>query len=207
MENIKVSQVFKILHGIYDLDYVKPCCNERYLHHYFTEKIQKHYPIVYEDFSKSKMHPEWATANQIRLNGGKYKKENKIYITKNDGSSGFIDFAIGDYCNPLIGIEFKLCKSWAFQSIVFDFMKLMDSANQIQKAISFSIICRDNELSNRLNDNIINTTIVELEKRLGSSLSTNREFLFWIIEVSVKSKDKKSWYCTNINDKFIRGIP
>ena len=74
MENIKESQVFKILNEIADMNIVKLCHNERYLHHYFTEKIQKDYPIIYNDLNKSKLHPEWATAIKNYRNGGKYKK-------------------------------------------------------------------------------------------------------------------------------------
>ncbi|NLJ82045.1 MAG: hypothetical protein GX330_02840, partial [Bacteroidales bacterium] len=93
--------------------------------------MQKKYPICYDNLLHSKLHPEWATS-------GKYKKSEKEYLIDEKGTCGFIDFAIGDYENPDLCIEFKHNKSWNFQSIVFDFMKLMDSNNKMKSAISFS---------------------------------------------------------------------
>jgi hypothetical protein len=45
MDSIKDSQTFKILNEIANMNFVIPCYNERYLHHYFTEKIQKDYSL------------------------------------------------------------------------------------------------------------------------------------------------------------------
>lgn len=207
MKDIVEHKIFDILMSMYNMNIINPCLNERYLHHYFTEKIQKEYPIVFNDLNKSKLHPEWATANQSRLNGGKYKKNGKMYEIDDNGTSGFIDFALGDYDNPQMGIEFKCNKSWHFQSIVFDYMKLMDNNNSLQKIISFSIIYRENKLSNRLTLNKINETITELRNRLNARLGTNRSFIFWIVEIAVNSNEKNSWYCTNLNEKFLKGIP
>ena len=114
---------------------------------------------------------------------------------------------LGDYHNPKYGIEFKCTKSWNFQSIVFDYMKLMDSNNLLQKSMSFLIIYRENKFSNRLNIDKINETINELINRLNERLEIKRPFLFWIIEISVKTKGITSWYCNNLNEKFLSGIP
>jgi hypothetical protein len=207
MESIKESKVYEILNQIADLNFenVKPCCNERYLHHYFSEKIQKYYPIVYEDITKSQLHPEWATAIKGFRNGGKYKKVGNEYKIDDNGTSGFIDFAIGNYEKPEFGIEFKFCKSWNFQSVVFDYMKLLDSTNSIKKAISFSIIYRQNNFSNKLPKEL-NKTISELQKRLGDRMESKRPFLFWIIEI-VQNGKKQSWICDSIKKKFVSGFP
>lgn len=204
MEYTKTQQqVIDILTGIYNLNITNPCYNERYLHHYFTEKIQKTYQVVYDNLLLSQLHPEWATK-------GMYKKKDgeKEYQIDENGTSGHIDFALGNHVNPDLGIEFKHNKSWIFQSIVFDFMKLMDSKNKIESAISFSIIYREKELSDKL-ENELNKTIDELINRLGSRLDKNRPFLFWIIEVAHKSKtkQKKSWFCNNLDKKFMFGSP
>lgn len=203
----KYEEVLKILNEIYNLDFNEFCANERYLHHYFSKLIQEKNPIIYNDLTNCKLHPEWATANQFRVNGGKYKNENKIYIIHNNGTSGFIDFVLGEYNNPLIGIEFKSSKSWNFQSIVFDYMKLLDKSNNIRTVISFSIIYREKGLSNKLTLEKINETIFELKKRLNGRLNLNRKFLFWIVEISLNSKVKNSWYCTNLDKNFSVGIP
>lgn len=207
MENLAIRQIIEVLTNIYNLNIQVPCLNERYLHHYFTKKIQSEYSIILNELNKSKLHPEWATANQYRLNGGKYKKNNNEYEINDNGTSGFIDFALGNYNNPQICIEFKCNKSWSFQSIVFDYMKLMDKNNELQQAVSFSIIYRDIKLSNELNLNKINETISELKKRLNKRLATNRRFIFWIVEIAIETKRKRSWYCTNLDEKFLIGIP
>lgn len=197
MKYTKTQQyVIDILTDIYNLNITDFCQNERYLHHYFTEKIQKEFPIIYDNLYQSKLHPELATE-------GEYKKEGKEYITAEKGTCGHIDFAIGNYNNPDLGIEFKHNKSWIFQSMVFDFMKLMDSDNKIKSAISFSIIYREKELSNQL-ENELNKTIDELINRLANRLDKNRPFLFWIIEIAHKSKikQKRSWFCNNLDEKF-----
>jgi hypothetical protein len=99
MKKIKDSIMFNILNEIYNMNFVKPCCNERYLHHYFTKQIQEYYPIVYEDINQCKLHPEWATSNKYR-SGGKYKKDGNEYVIDDNGTSGFIDFALGEYDKP-----------------------------------------------------------------------------------------------------------
>ena len=118
--------VCKFLKEVYDLTYIDPCCNERYLHHYFSQRIKDSFPVDYVDYKRSSLHPEWATANSIRPKGGKYKKENNKYFVNDAGTSGFIDFALGNYENTELGIEFKVCESFKFESLVFDYMKLMD---------------------------------------------------------------------------------
>lgn len=207
MKSIKISKTLDILTNICYLKIIKPCQNERYLHHYFTEKMQKYFPIYLEDITKSKLHPEWATANQIRINGGKYKKIGNRYEIDNDGTSGFIDFVLGDYNNPEIGIEFKSNSSWKFESIVFDYMKLMDINNPLQTAISFSIIYRENGPSNKLKLDIINKTIEEFKNRLNERLDKSRPFLFWIVEIAHKRDKINSWYCKNLEQEFKIGIP
>lgn len=206
MSDLIVSQVFNTLMNIYNLNIVNPCKNERYLHHFFTKKIQKVCPIVYTDLDMCKLHPEWATSNQLR-NGGKYKKSGNKYVIDENGTSGFIDFALGNYKNPEIGIEFKSIESWQSQSIVFDYMKLLDGNNHLKKAVSVSIIYRKNKLSNRLTLSKINETITELKGRLESRLDTNRPFLFWIIEIDYNNNKRMSWYCKNLNDSFNKGVP
>jgi hypothetical protein len=82
-------------------------------------------------------------------------------------------------------------------------MKLLYDANSIQKAISFSIIYRENKLSNKLTFDKINETIEECIKRLDRKLDKDRPFLFWIIEIAQKSHQKKSWYCDNLDTRFV----
>jgi hypothetical protein len=86
-------------------------------------------------------------------------------------------------------------------------MKLMDKCNPLKKAISISIIYRDKKLSTKLTLNKINESITELSNRLNVRMDINRPFLFWIIEIAYNNKKKESWYCRNLNEKFLNGIP
>lgn len=202
----KTDEIFlsvsKILEDISNLNFSNPCCNERYLHHYFSQKIQEAFPVLYEDYKKSLLHPEWATANKIRTKGGKYRKNANEYCCDKFGTSGFIDFVIGDYEEPELGIEFKVRNSWNSESLIFDYMKLMDNRNSIKSSISFAIIFRENNLSNRLNISKMNSVLSALEDRLKNGLLADRKFLFRIVEIAAKSQEKRSWYCNNLNKKF-----
>ena len=76
------------------------------------------------------MHPEWPTFKKgTGLKYSKYKKINGKYQPYEEGSAGFIDFAIGDYNEPEIGIEFSLKYGWSNEAIVYDFLKLLDKNN------------------------------------------------------------------------------
>jgi hypothetical protein len=155
--------------------------NERYLHHYFSRKIQKYYPICYNDVITSKLHPEWPTS-----------------------SAGFIDFAIGNYLHPEIAIEFKAGFGWETEGIVFDFMKLMDTANPFKECISFNIIYRDKGLSRDLDTTKVNEAkdIFIFQTRLGCRLAKDRKFQFWIVEIANQGTQKRIWYMDDIVDLY-----
>lgn len=162
--------------------------NERYLHHYFSHIIQKEYPITFD--TNSKLHPEWATCIEgIRNDGGRYKyqindKDKKEYTApETGGSTGFIDFALGDYNNPDYGIEFKMSMQCNKEGLIFDYMKLLDRRNKIQKAISVAVyyghashsrFCEINELEKCLN---------EARKRLGNQIDNLRYHWFVVLEI------------------------
>ncbi len=74
------------------------------------------------------------------------KKENKVYLPNKNGGAGFIDFAIGDYNEPGIGIGFSLKYGWSHEEIVYDFLKLLDKKNPFKVSISFNIIFREKRL-------------------------------------------------------------
>ncbi|MCD6506565.1 hypothetical protein J7M22_08050, partial [Candidatus Poribacteria bacterium] len=104
--------------------------NERYLHHFFSHILQKKYNMLNlsGDNGNITLHPEWPTyKEQTKLDYGRYKKVNGKYYPDKNGTAGFIDFAIGDYNKPDIGIEFSLKYGWSHEEIVYDFLKLLDS--------------------------------------------------------------------------------
>jgi hypothetical protein len=182
--------------------------NERYLHHYLSNILQKKHKIVYEKLFESRLHPEWPTyKEQTKLNYGRYKfiKDKKEYsILVNNGTAGFIDFAIGDYNKPEIGIELTSKFGWNNEEIIYDFMKLLDRRNPFKKVLSFNIIYRENMLvkgKNLINlENKIDQTIGIVKKRLGSYFNEDIEIFFWIVEISKKgSKKLNSWYWDDIS--------
>lgn len=190
------------------------CQNERYLHHYYSKNIQEFFNIDFRNLRESQLHPEYPTyKNSTRIFYSKYRKndENKYIIAKNDdkGSSGFIDFAIGDYKEPEFAIEFTSKYGFSSEDLTFDFLKLLDSNNRPFKGvISFNLIYREKELSKYgRKDNIekalenIRAEILDKSRGRNLDIAENRIYLFWIIEIDENGK-KRSWFCTDINKKF-----
>lgn len=176
--------------------------NERYLHHSFSHEVQSKstYNLDYGNRCQSTFHPEWTTQ-------GLYQAENGVYqLAQDKGTPGNIDFVLGNYCHPEYAIEFKHSLGWIHNPLVFDYMKLLDSANQIQKAISVAVIFRKNDLSTQLTDDKVNETIGDLKERFGGKHElSDRPFLFLIIEVAPKSDKSqrfRSWYCNNLTKGF-----
>jgi hypothetical protein len=211
MNNMK--EVIEILKGIFGATVIpNHCQNERYLHHYFSRKIQECYPINYNNVVNSKLHPEWPTyKTSTGIYCGRYKNVNGNYqIDDTEGTAGFIDFAIGDYYQPEIAVEFKTGFGWNTEGIVFDFMKLMDAKNPFKTCVSFNIIFRDNGLAQggflaALNGQIDGAK-QEFQQSLGGRLAADREFLFWIVEIAANG-DKRSWYLRHLKGNFTEGIP
>jgi hypothetical protein len=161
--------------------------NERYLHHYFSQQVQRFYPV---DFANPKLHPEWTTR------GSYNDKEN---------NTGNFDFAV-EYGNcddkaNLIAVEFKLFEGWNGDGVVWDYVKLLDKRNaDIKCAISLCIINRPDGLAQggRLERLIrrINDTIADVKDLLGDKLATDRPFLFVVAE---KYKaEVRLWYLNNL---------
>jgi hypothetical protein len=122
--------------------------NERYLHHHFSHQLQGVVPNPLDlggTTEQIALHPEWPTYKQSigRLNFGRYAKRNDNYFPVRDGKKGgFIDFALGNYSNPEIGIEFKLTFGWNREPLIFDYVKLLDRQNPFKKVVSFTVLMR-----------------------------------------------------------------
>jgi hypothetical protein len=177
--------------------------NERYLHHVFSHALQQAGPpdeVNLLDYRGPipgiTLHPKWPTYKESTglLNGGRYvRKDKKTFMPIEDGrKGGFIDFALGDYQSPEIGVEFMLKPSWSNEETVFDYMKLLDSRNSSFKhVVSFGIILRvnglppDAERYRRLADE----AIVEATRRLDQFYREDgREICFVITEVASDSR-------------------
>lgn len=204
--------------------------NERYLHHRFSYLVQKgtDYKINLSN-EESTFHPEWATTIKKRddePDGGVYR-DGGIYALgsngyyepreklkepkKNDlrdnqketdyGSSGFIDFTIGNYNEPLYAIEFKMAKSMDAKGFVFDYMKLLDSRNKIKEGvISLSVVLGR---KTKLEVKDLDGNLKLAKEKLGEYLTKpqDRKVLFYVIQIN-EGEQPCEWKCENIETGF-----
>jgi hypothetical protein len=230
-----MMEILEVLKNIYSAS-IEPDSrhNERYLHHYLSNKLQnigsqQKYFICYDDIKNSSLHPEWPTKKAVKnvetSECGKYRYDNeekKYKVDDVNGTAGFIDFTIGKYEHPEIGIELKASSGWRGKAITYDMMKLMDSRNPFKKVISYNIIFRKDELPQETTgdfksfENAIAKSLSDYQGELNVGekkyYAKDREYLFWIIEIG--KNRKRSWYCSNYNilslpspDEFIIGDP
>ena len=189
--------------------------NERYLHHDFTHQLQNKYDLLNLTNEKTKiiLHPEWPTyKKQTDLKYGRYKKnkETKQYLPDEKGTAGFIDFAIGDYKAPYIGIEFLMSFGWSSEDAIFDFIKLLDKQNPFGVAISLIVILRDNKLTkNKDLENLekaMNMAYEEALSRLGdNACDASRELYFIVVEID-KNNKRQFWHLERNNNAFIKEL-
>ena len=185
------SVICEIVNNLSRMDFKDVHLNERYLHHLFSEKIQAMgYPIVLN--GGVGLHPEWATyirdvrcEKACRYHYAKSGNESEagyqiVETMKDKGSSGFIDFAVGDYNKPDCAIEFKMAQSIVSKGIIFDYMKLLDSRSIFKTAVS---LCVFYNLSNR-NDSLhglLSDCLEKAKERLKGHVELYRPFRFHTI--------------------------
>jgi len=197
------------------IKYSGPMLNERYLHHYFSHKLQDKHKILNLTNNKTEitLHPEWPTYKKATcLNYGRYKKVNKkTYQPNKNGIAGFVDFAIGDYNKPHIGIEFSLKYGWSNEEIIFDLLKLMDRKNPFKMVISFNVIFREMNLvkGGYLKDlkEHMNKAVKEAIRRLKNDTCDNSRELYFIVTEIDKNNNKRPWYYNRKNGRFEEGLP
>jgi len=199
---------------------IKPnqCQNERYLHHYFSKEMQnqKDLEIDFGNLQNSKLHPEWPTYKKSTgISFSKYRKngEKKYIVDTDDGSSGFIDFTIGDYSKPAFAIEFTSKYGFGREDLTYDFLKLLDAKNPFEYVVSFNLIFRENGLpKGGHEENIIKALtevladITDKEKGRNLEIAENRQYLFWIIEIDNNGKNRH-WVCEDVNSGFEKKEP
>ena len=213
--NMESNNVLKIILDIAkSIRYNGLILNERYLHHYFSYSLLKNERQCLNLTDSSTMialHPEWPTyKKQTGLAYGRYKKENNIYLPNKVGSAGFIDFAIGDYKRPDIGIEFSLKYGWSREELVYDFLKLLDKKNPFKVSISLNIIFRqkrlvsEGHLSNL--EERMNEAYREAIRRLnGDKCDDSREL--YLIVTEIDRYNNRHWYYDKKSNKFKKGLP
>lgn len=188
--------------------------NERYLHHCFSHLLQEKYNLLNltRDNAVIILHPEWPTfKKQTGLAYGRYRRENGKYKPNANGTAGFIDFAIGDYNEPDIAIEFSLKYGWSNEEIVYDFLKLLDKKNPFNASISFNIILRQRRLVKggylRDLEKHMNNAYGEAVKRLNNDICDNSRELYLIVSEMDKDNNRRHWHYDRTRDRFKDGLP
>jgi len=184
------KEVLEIILDIAKSIKYSPTLNERYLHHYFSHIIQMKYRSLNLEGNMQDihLHPEWPTFKKTAaISCGRYKNKEGHYRLDDGGTAGFIDFAIGEYSAPEIGIEFSLKYGWSSEEIVYDFVKLLDKKNPFKIAISFNMIFRKNGLvrGKYLTDfeEHMNEALGEARGRLSERWDKSKEAYLIIAEV------------------------
>ena len=155
--------------------------NERYLHHYFSKLIQDYCPISFS--SDVGLHPEWATFIKNEREYARYLFNGQHYIpAEENGSAGFIDFAIGKAERPDYAIEFKLSRKFNKEGIIFDYMKLFDKRSPFSEVFSVIVYYGHKSKSKLCNADIWDKWIKEAQDRL-SDLFVLRPYHFHVIEI------------------------
>ena len=187
--------------------------NERYLHHYFSHRLQNKYNLLnIVEGNPIGLHPEWPTYKKAtRVYYARYKTEQDIYIPSEDGTTGWIDFAIGDYEKPDIGIEFKLGYSWAHEGVVFDFLKMLDQRLPFGARFSFNVILRQKGLTRgKHTENLesrMNDAYKEATHRLDSNLVDSSRAVYLIVTEIDEEGKRRHWHYDKTQNRFERTLP
>jgi len=187
--------------------------NERYLHHFFSYLIQEKYRSLDLIGNRKKilLHPEWPTyKKQTKVLFGKYKMDNRKGLPNKNGTAGFIDFAIGNYYHPEIGIEFTLKFGWSNEEIIYDFLKLLDSRNPFRTSISLNFILRHSKLVKGKSlenlENHMNDAYKEAVRRLNGIIDNSRKVYFVMVELD-RVDNRRIWVYNKSLRIFVRGLP
>jgi len=215
MNDLKTNDVLKVVLEIArSIKYGGLMLNERYLHHSFSHLLQEKYNLLNltGDYRTITLHPEWPTyKEQTKLDHGRYKKVNGKYYPDKNGTAGFIDFAIGDYNKPDIGIEFSLKYIWSHEEIVYDFLKLLDCNNPFKVSISFNIIFRKGKLprGGRLAnfEEHMNNAYREAIRRLNNDICDDSREIYFIVTEIDNTNERRHWHYDKTSSRFEEGLP
>ena len=191
--------------------------NERYLHHEFTRRLQigENLLRLCSPGQDPCLHLEWPTYKEATglTEYGRYRKGDGAYLPHPEGTAGFIDFALGDYQSPSIGIEFYLGDGWVHEHAIFDWLKLLDKANPFRVGISFNVIVRPNKLAQggRLTrlEARMNGAFDEAVARLNQYAElcdSTREFHCIIAEIDAQGA-RRHWHIRGLQGPFLPGLP
>jgi hypothetical protein len=194
--------------------------NERYVHHAFSHRLQTMTACLdlAAPHSTLLLHPEWPTyknATSIafaKCRNTTFPDGKNAYMPVNSddlGSAGFIDFAIGPYDAPAIGVEFSLKMGWGDEEVVYDFLKLLDPRNPFTAAFSHNLIIRERHLATGYRrDNLeshMNNALHEAVHRLDNlGIAINRDTQLIVSEVA--THERRHWHYDPTKQAFMEGL-
>jgi hypothetical protein len=195
-----------------DMPYHGPLLNERYLHHFFSHRLQTAVPGIMDLLGprdRLRLHPEWPTYKEATgIDGGKYCKSAGRYAPVDTGKKGgFVDFAVGPYPTPGIGVEFKLLFGWQAEPVTFDYVKLLDRRNPFRAVASVVVLMRPNGLAaaGRRDDieAAISTALQDAVGRLGAQvqLTAARRQRFVVTELA--PGERRHWLKSEVAPAFM----
>lgn len=189
--------------------------NERYLHHSFSHLFQKKFDLL--NLSKENtdiiLHPEWPTYRKVAgIDWARYSQNEERYlIPKDNGEPAHIDFAIGDYKKPYIGIEFKWIYGWDKVSLASDFLKCMDQRSHFEYTISYSVVFREKNLSKKVIGTSfykkMNETYDKAVELLKRHICNKKRYVYLIVTEIGGNNERRHWHLDRKSGKIIEGFP
>lgn len=167
--------------------------NERHIHHAFSHMMQEEDLRLGVRGTKANFHPEWPTRKKkANIPYTIYRKTPEgRYVPadpKTRGRAGFLDFAVGKYRRPSIGIEFTLKRNWTQEEVIYDLLKLLDPALPFELGASLNILLSEDSSSpkdSREIESNLRDAYRQASQRLqdeGRELD-DRELFFLVVEV------------------------
>ncbi|HAN86588.1 MAG TPA: hypothetical protein DCQ13_02965 [Firmicutes bacterium] len=194
--------------------------DEGYLKHYLSAILNWDFRLLNLTGATHpvQLHPEWPTyEEQTRLEYGRYERritaeETPVYWPANQGAAGILDFAIGGYERPQIGIELTMEYGWAHETIVYDFMKLMDSRNPFSAGVSYNVLLRPAGFVDRVDEpqhliDNMNRAIEDASARLGARVCDNTRQLVFVFTETDEDARRRHWHYDQHRRTFVKGLP
>jgi len=217
-EKVETALRHIALHARPKLDPYGIIFNERYLHHEFSHRYQALFlaanQLIPTDEGTEKpvgpvspLHPEWPTRKEVkvseRLVGGGYQGVSPVEA----GAAGHIDFAVGPYGQPWLGIEFKLTVGWPGKAVGFDLVKLLDNRNQFKRVISFNLILRDrlSRACTGLQDRIAATYSDAVRRLREQSWTSPNGPELWYLVAEIAPTGRRFFQCRQTGTRAVMG--
>ncbi|MBN1810844.1 MAG: hypothetical protein JXA14_03315 [Anaerolineae bacterium] len=177
--------------------------NERHLHHTFSRVLQREGFSLGLDGTEASLHPEWPTYKEAAsLRFAKYRQnESGQYQPSQDGSPGFLDFAVGRFDCPVIGVEFTLKSGWSSEENTYDLIKLMDPRLPFQLGVSLNVVLRRTRSRFTPIDAYLRKAHQQAQQRLRTvSGDFSTRSLFVILVEILQTGDRQIWHLTSEGD-------